>query len=288
MLPGGADDERWTREELRGSRWDWIAVDHYGIDARWERAVALPGTRLLAIDDIANRPHDCDLLLDQNFLPDRDAAYRALVPARSRLLLGPSFALLRPEYAAARAGLSRTPARLERVLVFFGGTDQRGLAERALRALAHPDLRHLSVDVVCGHDPERRAAIEALARARAGTTVFGPREHLADLMAAADVTLGAGGATTWERMCLGLASLIVTVAPNQVPLAAWLATQNLIALLGADDAVTDDDMRRALTGLTRGEGWPDVARGMALSDGGGVARVVAALEDVDEIDETKR
>lgn len=278
MPPGGAEDVEWMRSQLQGAAWDWLVVDHYRIDAVWERAVLPSGARLLAIDDLADRRHDCDLLLDQNFLPDRESAYRGLVPARAGFLLGPSFALLRPEYAAARASLPRAQRRLDRVLVFFGGSDQRNLTERALEALAHPALRRLHADVVCGYDPVKRARVDALALARGRTTVFGPREHLADLMAAADVAIGAGGATTWERMCLGLASLTVTVASNQEEVAAWLASQHLIKLLGPADAVTAGDMRRALEALARGDDWPDVERGMKLSDGQGAQRVVASLQ----------
>lgn len=283
MTTGAEDDIRWTRSCLAGQSWDWVIDDHYGIGEVWERAAASEGCRILAIDDLADRPHHCDLLLDQNYLPDRERAYRSLTPPGIPLLLGPRFALLRREYAEYRAQVQRVPGPIARVLVFFGGTDPLHLTEQALEALQADVCRGWDVDVVCGGDAARMAGLQAMADARGRTTVFGPRPHLADLMAAADVTLCAGGATTWERMCLGLAALTVTVAPNQIPLATWLASEQLIVLLGAAETLTVESMRTALIRLASSpsravrDGWPDVAQGMALSDGRGLERVVAAM-----------
>lgn len=275
---GGAADIRWASGHLARESPQWLVVDHYRIGADWESAVAPPGCRVMVIDDLADRRHACDVLLDQNLIPEQHARHHALVPAGCRLLFGPRYALLRPEYAERRTAVARESREIRRVLVFFGGSDPARLTERALGALTDPACAAWHVDVVCGADPDRRAAIETLARLRGRTTVWGPRDHLADLMAGADVSLGAGGSTTWERMCLGVTSLVVTVADNQVPLAAALAQDNLIVLLGPEERVTQEDMRRALLSLAAGQGWPDVPRAMSLSDGRGVQRVMAVLQ----------
>lgn len=278
VASGGDADVRWSAGHLARESPQWLVVDNYRIGAAWESAVAPAGCRVMVIDDLADRRHACDVLLDQNLIPEQHARHHALVPARCRLLFGPAYALLRPEYAERRTAVVRESREIRRVLVFFGGSDPARLTERALEALSDPACASWQVDVVCGADPDRRSAIETLARARARTMVWGPRDHLADLMAGADASLGAGGSTTWERMCLGVASIVVTVADNQVPLAAALAQDNLIVLLGPAERVTREEMRRALLLLAAGQGWPDVQRGMSLSDGRGVERVMAVLQ----------
>ena len=254
-------------------------VDHYALGAAWETSVRSSARRIFAIDDLANRPHACDVLLDQNHLPDGGSRYGGLLPEGCRTLIGPVYALLRPEYGEFRARLRprRGPAR--RVLVFFGGTDPQNMTELALRVCSLPELRHLDLDIVCGSDPERRAWIETQAQARGGVTIHGPRPHLADLMATADLALGAGGSTTWERMCLGLPSLVITLADNQVAVADWLASEGLIRLVGDAASVTVEAVRDALVeALPHDQHLASIEKGMALSDGCGVARVVFALK----------
>jgi len=88
---------------------DLLIVDHYALDSRWERGMRDIARRILVIDDLADRPHDADWLLDQTY-GRRTDAYEGLVPPACRLLLGSDYALLRPEFAALRL-LSRIEAR---------------------------------------------------------------------------------------------------------------------------------------------------------------------------------
>ena len=204
---------------------NWLVVDHYGLDARWEARLlaGLSGDdtppRLLVIDDLADRLHKADLLLDQNFFgKTTDCRYRGLVPAPSCQLLGPHYALLGPEYAQFHPLVSpRT--ELRRVLVFFGGVDPGNLTGRALEALLDPALADLAVDVVLGLQSAHRKAVEELVVSRPYTTLHDPLPSLAGLIARADLAIGGGGATTWERASLGLPSLVVALAANQLPVA---------------------------------------------------------------------
>ncbi|MGH8114388.1 MAG: UDP-2,4-diacetamido-2,4,6-trideoxy-beta-L-altropyranose hydrolase, partial [Rhodanobacteraceae bacterium] len=140
----GADwqaDAEATRAELETSPPDWLVVDHYGLDSRWERRVRPACKRLMAIDDLADRAHDCDLLLDQTLGRD-EGDYAALVPKHCQLCVGPRYALLRPEFAALRtASLRRrvTPAR-RNLLVAMGGVDRLNATGRVLAALPRCDL----------------------------------------------------------------------------------------------------------------------------------------------------
>lgn len=263
---------------LAGAEPEWIIVDHYGLDARWERALRPYARRLIVIDDLADRAHECDLLIDQNLslFPER---YSGLVPADCTLLLGPRYALLREEYLQfARIKRGRT-APVERVFVFFGGSDPQNLTGAALSALSFPRLRHLSVDIVVGVNNPHSAQLQRQCTDRPGTTLYDARPHLADLMARADLAIGAAGTTTWERMCLGLPSLVVSIAKNQRPAAEALAQDGLITYLGDADHVDIADLAAAVERAVAGEHLSEQSlRGELTVDGLGAIRVAECID----------
>ena len=280
-LDGGArqvsedEDASECERKLAAAEWPWVVVDHYALGAAWERRVAAAGRCILAIDDLADRDHACQVLLDQNEVPAADRRYTGRVPDNCVMLLGPRYALLRPEYAEYRARVHRNGHAPRRVFVFFGGGDPAGLSRLAVDALSDDRLRHLDVDVVCGS----AAAADALRRAsgRDRLRVHPPQSHLADLMAGADLAIGASGSTTWERLCLGLRSVVVTVADNQLEVARWLSARGLVRLVGAAGTVTAADLRDAVLDEIAAPRHAAVREGMALCDGRGASRVADVM-----------
>ena len=209
-------DAAQTLRALDNQRYDWLIVDHYRLDATWEKAVRPLAAKILVIDDLANRPHDCELLLDQNYFGDKTSSrYQALLSESCKCLLGPDHALLQPEYEQLRAILPPHDGQIRRVLIFFGGSDSTEQTEKVLNVLSHADFSHLAVDVVIGANYPNPQAINSLATQRSGTTLYQNLPTLAGLAARADLVIGAGGATTWERMCIGLPSLVISIADNQ-------------------------------------------------------------------------
>ena len=259
----------------------WIVADHYGLGASWEEQLleGLYGSdaapKLLVIDDLADRSHQADLLLDQNFFGEvTHQRYQDLVPSQCRQLLGPHYALLGPEYAQLH---SLVPPRTElrRVLVFFGAVDRLNLTCRALQALMDPALADLAVDVVLGlQSPHHHAVAELVAR-RPNTTLHGPLPSLAGLIARADLAIGAGGATTWERACLRLPSLVVALAANQLRFSEALDQAGHLHLLGDGASVTAEQIRSALFRLLT-EPKPENPA-PALTDGWGAPRLAMAM-----------
>lgn len=227
-----AEDAKQTLEALCGKKPDWLVVDHYGLDIEWEKQLRPYVGKLMVIDDLANRHHDCDLLLDQNYTVEGRHRYAGLVPDGCKFLLGPRYALLGPEYINYRKTLRARDGLVRRVLVFFGGSDPQNMTGLVLETLSHAEFRNLDVDVVIGANNPHREALEKQSRERAQTTIYGSRPHLADLMAQADLAVGAGGATTWERMCLGLPTVVISIAENQRPASEALAVAKLIHYAG--------------------------------------------------------
>jgi UDP-2,4-diacetamido-2,4,6-trideoxy-beta-L-altropyranose hydrolase len=230
-------DAAQTLAALEDARTDWLVVDHYALNEQWEHAVRKAVHRIMVIDDLANRVHDCDLLLDQNFsaAPNR---YLDLVGKSCVALLGPRYALLQEAYRMAARTVAAGASSVRRVFVFFGGTDPQNLTGLAVRALSHPALRHLHADIVVGPNYAQRDELKIACDARGGITVHGPMPQLAELMARAQLAIGAAGATTWERMCVGVPTLIISIARNQVPAAEALASAGLVRYLGPARGVT--------------------------------------------------
>lgn len=266
-------DAQETRAVLDRLRPDWLIVDHYDMDHRWESAQRVAVKSIMVIDDLANREHDCDLLLDQNFMGSGTGKrYEGRVPGHCRSLLGPRYALLDRHYRALREVLIRGKTDVRRVLVFFGGTDATDETSKALRALSFPRFAHLAVDVVLGVNHPSPRAVEELAAGRPGTQLYRNLFSLAGLMFRADIAIGAGGVTTWERICLGLSAAVVTLAANQEESAAHLADAGLIAWAGR--APSQAEQIAAAVDKLLGKTHAD----KSIVDGHGASRVAAAVQ----------
>jgi UDP-2,4-diacetamido-2,4,6-trideoxy-beta-L-altropyranose hydrolase len=212
------DDAQQTSAALDGQRVDWLIVDHYAIDARWESRLRACSRQLMVIDDLADREHACDLLVDQNL--GREARdYLSLVADSTRLLVGPHFALLRPEFAAARqASLARQRSPIRRVTVAMGGVDKPDATSQVLVALRDgvPGAQ-FEVTVVMGENATWTAGVRTLAQAMPfPCTVLVGVSDMAGVLGECDLAIGAGGIMTWERCSLGLPSIVASTADNQL------------------------------------------------------------------------
>jgi len=211
-------DAQDTCKAVDGKIVDWLVVDHYALDIRWEKAVLHVCKRLMVIDDLADRPHVCDLLLDQN-LGRITGDYSGLVPKPSNKLIGPKYALLRPEFAKLRGeSLSRrTVPQVKRLLVAMGGVDNDNITTLILDSLSECTLPiDLTITVVLGSRAPWLAQVEKKALTMQWTTTLAVDvKDMAQLFADSDLAIGAAGGTAWERCCMGLPSLVMVLAKNQ-------------------------------------------------------------------------
>jgi len=213
-----ATDAQQTQQLLEGKTIDWLVVDHYGLDYRWELALRPYCKRLMVIDDLADRPHHCDLLLDQNL--GRNAVdYCGLLEPQTQTLIGPTYALLRPEFSQLRAYslARRAQPQLQRILVFMGGVDKDNATGQVLTALQNTQLpRDMHITVVMGrHAPWMQQVQSQAAQIPVPTQVLVGVNNMSQLMADSDFAIGAAGSTSWERCCLGLPTALMVLAPNQ-------------------------------------------------------------------------
>ena len=281
------DDDAEQTKAMLPPGLDWLIVDHYGIDAQWESTLRPYARHLFVIDDIANRPHDCDVLLDQNYARDGAERYEGLLPAGCQRLLGPRYAMLHSAFHEHRVGLdsySEPRAPVARIFVFFGGSDPDNLTGRALEALCEPDLMGIPVDCVLGANNPHQSALADLAQRRGGVELHRPQPHLADLMARADLAIGAGGTTTWERCALGLPTVVVSIAENQRSACERLSQDGYIDYLGHHDSVDSFGIARAVRALNE---QPTLRHRLGrasaeLVDARGTERVVESMVAITE------
>ncbi|MFN9490492.1 MAG: UDP-2,4-diacetamido-2,4,6-trideoxy-beta-L-altropyranose hydrolase [Betaproteobacteria bacterium] len=240
------DADRTLAALINQPPFDWLIVDHYGLDRGWESRTRSVAHKILVIDDLANRPHDCDALLDQNYYINAKQRYDSLVPSNCRLFLGLEFALLRNEFKIAARNVRPRQNHIRRILVTFGATDPTNETEKVLSALRSLDSPLISVDVVVGTANLRRSVIEALCSAMPRVRCHVQTNRMVELMNAADLAIGAAGATTWERCILGLPALTVITADNQKQTASDLAAAGAIWLLGQANDLTANHYETAL------------------------------------------
>ncbi len=207
---------------------DWLIVDHYALDRRWEHAMRANSRHLMAIDDLADRPHDCDLLLDQN-LGRKIEDYYGLLEGNVKALIGPHYALLRPEFSALRPlSLARRQSntQLRHLLVTMGGVDTNDDTGKVLATLKDCTLpTNFRVTVVMGNHAPWLTKVQIQAtQMTCQTEVLVGVNNMAQLMADSDLAIGAAGGTAWERCSLGLPSFVIVLAQNQ--LAGAVALQN--------------------------------------------------------------
>jgi UDP-2,4-diacetamido-2,4,6-trideoxy-beta-L-altropyranose hydrolase len=272
-----AQDAEDTLQALSVQSWDWLIVDHYALDMRWESAMRGAVKKIMVIDDIADRQHDCDVLLDQNFYADMQTRYAGKVPSHCELLTGPRYALLRDEFRKLRDQIKPRTGMINRILVFFGGVDADNYTGQAIAALSEIGIHGIHVDVVIG------AQHPCLERIKAACALHGYVSHvqtsrMAELMAAADLAIGAGGTATWERCCLGLPALVFCTADNQQKQLADAAREGLLYAPEVIDDLSQSIQRHACALIENASLRELISRNcMQTVNGRGVLRVIASL-----------
>ncbi len=274
-----------TLQALKGKEFDWLVVDHYALDHRWESAVVSCCRRLMAIDDLADREHQCNVLLDQN-LGRKPNDYDGRVPGHARRLIGSDYALLKPEFSRTRAlsveeRKTREPGN---ILVSMGGVDAANVTGDVLRVLDTIEVVPVyRVTVVLGAAcPHIDEVIDKAESMRLDARVVVNANNMAELMSQADLAIGAAGGSAWERCCLGLPSLLVVMADNQRPGAEALKRAGASLSLGWPEAIEETLPRAIREVFAPGRLLEMSQNAAAICDGLGVQRVANALLEVSD------
>lgn len=257
-----------------GGAVDWVIVDHYSLGRRWTQAVRRRAKRLLVIDDLVNRALDADVLLNQNVF-DCDP-YGELVATSCAKLLGPRYALLVAHYRDCRRPAPMVGRRPERLLVYFGAADTH-LATLTAEVLAGLSVPFYATIVVSATS-QQQARLSQISAVDPRIRVIGHLPDLAQAMSSSDLFIGACGTTSWERLCLGLRAIVVTVADNQVPVAQQLSRRGFVRWAGKSDMISERELEQAIIEEMSIPSDPSLsAQMMAAVDGLGAERVADAI-----------
>lgn len=240
-----AQDALDTCQALDGRQWDWLVVDHYGLEATWEKQLRSKCRQIAVLDDLADRNHDCDLLVDPGADPDSAASYAKLVPANATLLVGPQYCILRPEFDTIRETISTRSGRImpHHLMVMFGGNDAAGHTMEALEAIADNASSGSTTDVVISKINQDRTRVAEFCARHPGFALHVATTEVAQLMARADLIVASGGGATWERLYLRRPALLKVIAENQRKPLESMAKAGLFRLY---------DHRRELDSALRG------------------------------------
>ena len=259
---------------------DWLIVDHYALDSGWENLVHPYVGRVFVIDDITDRNHECDVLLNQNLGYGR-AHYRDRVPEACKLLLGPRFAVLRTGFRTERLRrrLIQRKSGANRLLVFLGGADPLDETSKVLDAVCMLEAEGVHTDVVVGVANPRAEHIRARCESMSGTSYHRGVDNMHELMANAHLGVFSAGTATWERCAVGLPAIVVSIAENQRLIAEQTASAGASIYLGEAKNVSPKLLADAVQNVLS---LPETLERMSnaayrLVDGAGLARVLAAI-----------
>jgi len=265
---------------------DWLIIDHYAIDYQWENILKNYCAKILVIDDLANRQHACDMLIDSNFgrVP---TDYSNLVPEFTHIFTGSEYVMLKPEFTLLREKARKRRddnPEINNILVFLGGGDPENTTERALSALLKLtwDTEPRVIVVLGAANPNSDLIRAYLDAYPLSSELHIDTGNMAELTYGADLAIGASGGATWERCCLGLPTLSVVIAENQ-----QFASENL----GKAGLVENINMNSSLeteiaTRLQKLLDTPERVKSMSkkcfeLVDGKGIDRIVQNMKQLE-------
>jgi UDP-2,4-diacetamido-2,4,6-trideoxy-beta-L-altropyranose hydrolase len=210
---------------------DILVVDHYSLDVFWEKQFRDISKKIIVIDDLANREHCCDIILDQNIAPNYARRYDNLIPVVSKKYLGISYCLLRDEFLVAKSSI-KVRSKLSNVVIFFGGVDKDNATLKLLNLLVVKLTCFEVVNVIVGQSNPFKGQIEAFCKKYNNCYYLEQISNIAEIFSQSDLAIGAGGSTTGERIFLGLPSIVFSIADNQVEICKYLHEQGYITFLG--------------------------------------------------------
>ena len=244
-IDGGYDefeiniDAKNTLEIIADQKFDWLIIDHYEIDAKWESKVRTIAKKIMVIDDLANRKHDCNILIDQNIRINARERYKELIPNECKLIFGPSNVILRTDFDNIK--IKNRTGEIKHILVYFGGNDIHNQAFKSIKALKqYPDI---SADIIIGSNHPFQ---DLIIKESTTSLIVSKSLDMSDAMKRADLAFGVCGVAAWERCAMGLPTLVCINAENQREDSENLYRLGAIELLGESNEIDTDTWCKAL------------------------------------------
>lgn len=254
-------------------RVDWVVVDHYGLSAKWEASLKNIAEHILVIDDLANREHDADIILDCGVI-NSENDYKLLNQGKAKILLGAKYALLRPEFTEYRkkikVNMLTSTAPKIKLLINLGGVDKDNLTTQILNIIENTVFPYeVELTIIMGlNAPWKSTVIEKAKQLKYLTQVLVNVSNMAELMVNHDLAIGAAGSTAWERCCLGLPTIMICMADNQKMIAKGL--HDLGVAISLDQTEIETQLSTVLQEITPIQLREMQRKSMQITEGLGV------------------
>ena len=250
-----------------------LIVDNYQLSKKWETDVKPFVHKLIVIDDLSNRLHNCDLLIDQNLHTKVNGLYKGLIPSNCIKLIGPKFSMIRKEFRMMRKSVKPRTFPIKKILVSFGGSDIENQTPVALNSIKKMNGK-INVDVVVGKANKCKKTLKIFCNKNKHFTYHEQIDNIADLMLSSDLSIGSSGSTTWERCCLGLPAIVSISSNDQRDIANSLSRKKCIINLGDVKKLKESSYINVITNLKKNDLRNMSKNSMSLVDGNGTQRIL--------------
>ena len=250
-----------------------LIVDNYQLSKKWETDVKPFVHKLVAIDDLPNRSHNCDLLIDQNLHTKVNGLYKGLIPSNCIKLIGPKFSMIRKKFRMLKKSVKPRTFPIKKILVSFGGSDTENQTLIALNSIKKMN-RKIDVDVVVGKANKCKKTLKIFCNRNNHFTYHEQIDDIADLMLSSDLSIGSSGSTTWERCILGLPAIVSISSNDQMDIANSLSQKKCIINLGDAKKLTETNYINVITNLKKNDLRNMSKNSMSLVDGNGTQRIL--------------
>lgn len=260
---------------------NWLIIDHYSLWENWEKSIIKNNnTKIMVIDDLADRKHHCHLLLDQN-LGSNEALYKGLVPKACKKIFGPQYALLRSEFHENRSVSleKRNQGKLKKILINFGGGDPLNYIGKILKNLSNVELsKNFEISVIFGGLSQAKDEHwNLLSKFKNKVMFHDVVKNMAEFLVNTDIVIGAAGSSSWERCCLGVPSIVFPLALNQIRIAEQLSNSGAVISLEEND-ISNNKLADELKNIMQGDNLKKMSiKASSLCDGLGVDRIMHEL-----------
>lgn len=274
-----ADQSRKIIGNLKGL--DWLIVDHYKIDQVWQRRLRDVAQKILVIDDLSDREHDCDAFLNQAVLDSKDNPHQDRVPESCVKFLGPRFALIDPQFLKRRQNMDpgKRSKQIQNIFSFFGGSDKDHFSLKFIEAVQNNKNRNLNYHLIVGRQTPGAEKILKEAGENDQIKTYHSIKDMAGFISTMDLFVGSGGMITWERCCLGVSGIVVSMADNQYHFSKTLGDQGCHVFLGRHQDINSKQLAEAIDALLLNSDQicNMSKKSFELVDGQGVDRIVRFL-----------
>ncbi len=259
---------------------DWVIVDHYSLGEIWEKTIKNglknfnKNTKILVIDDLYNRNHYCEILLNQNyFTNDNLDKYKNILSIHSQLLIGPHYALLGKDYFGIN-NLTKKSREIKRILIYFGGVEN-SIHHKVIESISAEKFSEIIFDYIISKSSKYYSYLKNIENKVENIYVHDIKKTLADFILRSDLFIGAGGSTSLERLCLGIPSITIVLADNQQEISENLNNDKYIKLIGNESSISHKMITKAIDDFIYKKVL--LKDGKELVDGYGTKRVVNNL-----------